>query len=130
MPTALSLPSMVNDAEVSRNGSSNMILFGEKYIDSTMYLSGQDPGDWEVFSGFGLDSERYGGNSSGPSPPLRDRPGLQNPTSFGSAHADGLNLFTCDGSGHWTSYTIDPATFAMLCSLTNANPIDKSKTGW
>ncbi len=123
--------SMVNDAEVSRNGSSNMILFGEKYMDSSHYLDGQDPGDAaQVFSGFGKDWGRYGGNSAGPTPPLRDRAGVQNPTCFGSAHADGLNVFTCDGSGHWTSYSIDPATFAMMCSLNNTTQIDPTKTGW
>jgi len=50
---------------------------------------------------------------------------------FGSAHTDGLNLFTCDGSGHWTSYSMDPTTFAMICSRTaNPNPIDLTKMGW
>ncbi len=139
--------SVVTDAEISRNGASNMILFGEKSMDASNYLSGQDPGDLaQVFSGFWYDWERWGGTqvapgtansfplnasvSVVPTPPLRDRANVQNPTMFGSAHADGLNLFTCDGSGHWTSYSIDPPTFAMMCSLTNANPIDKSKTGW
>ncbi len=118
--------SMVNDAEISRNGSSNMILFGEKYMDSTHYLDGQDQGDLvQIFSGFGVDSGRYGTN-----PPARDHAATPNPTLFGSAHFDGLNVFTCDGSGHWTSYNIDPATFAMLCSLNNTNQIDSTKTGW
>jgi hypothetical protein len=28
----------------------------------------------------------------------------------------GLNTFTCDGSGHWISYSIDPTLFAYMCS--------------
>ena len=127
----ISTLSVVTDADISRNGSSNMILFGVNFIVSSKYLSGQDPGDAaQLFSGFGPDSERWGGNAAGPTPPVRDRAGIQNPTLFGGAHADGLNLFTCDGSGHWTSYNIDPLTFFMLCSRNNATPIDKSKTGW
>ena len=130
----ISTLSVVTDADVSRNGSSNTILFGEKYMDPSHYLDGQAAGDTaQLFSGFGVDWERWGGNSSGPTPPLRDRAGSPNPassTSFGGTHSDGVNLFTCDGSGHWTSYTIDPATFAMLCSRNNPNPIDMTKTGW
>lgn len=61
---------------------------------------------------------------------MRDRPGLANAYVFGSAHVDGLNMFMCDGSGHWMSYNIDPATFTSLCSRTNTTPIDNSKLGW
>ena len=49
---------------------------------------------------------------------------------FGSAHFDGLNIFMCDGSGHWTSYSIDPPTFAMLCSRNNTTPIDNKLMKW
>ena len=100
-----------------------MIMFGEKYMDSTHYTDGQDPGDMgPIFAGFAPDTSRWGGSQSSgttvPSPPMHDRAGVPSQTSFGSAHVDGLNVFTCDGSGHWLNYNIDPATFACLCSNT------------
>ncbi len=142
--------SMTTHADL-RNGTSNMIMFSEKYVEAVHYTDGQDLGDGRpIFAGFANDSQRWGGNQSAgpnafrindpnsaipifvvPSPPLRDQRGTPpNPTSFGSAHADGLNVFTCDGSGHWTSYNIDSETFARLCSRQNANPIDTTKLKW
>jgi prepilin-type N-terminal cleavage/methylation domain-containing protein len=123
--------SLVTDADISHNGTSNMILFGEKSMDAAHYLDGQDAGDMaQIFSGFGYDWDRYGGNGLVPTPPTRDRANVSNPTAFGSAHYDGINLFTCDGSGHWTSYNVDPDTFRNLCSRASASPIDPTKTGW
>jgi prepilin-type N-terminal cleavage/methylation domain-containing protein len=138
--------SMVSDGDISRTGSSNMIMFGEKYVDSAQYTSGQDQGDLaQLFSGFAKDWERWGGVQSStatansvvigsanvtPTPPMRDVAGTPSPTTFGSSHVDGLNITMCDGSGHWTSYIIDPATFATMCSRMNANPIDTTKIGW
>jgi type II secretory pathway pseudopilin PulG len=125
--------STVTNADISQRGSANLIIFGEKYMDQTHYLDGQDPGDLgPIFAGFSLDSQRWGGTQpdSVPLPPMRDRAGVQNPRSFGSPHVEGLNVFTCDGSGHWLSYNVDPATFQCLCSRTNITPIDNSKVGW
>ena len=144
--------STVIDADISRNGSANTILFGEKCMDPTLYYAkntaSMDPGDiTAIFAGFAKDWERWGGNqvspgtansyplngtvSVVPTPPMRDRANVPNhETFFGSAHVDGLNLSACDGSGHWTSYNIDAQTFAMMCSRANASPIDASQTKW
>lgn len=126
--------SAVTNADVAQRGSANLLMFGEKYMDQTHYTDGNDPGDMgPIFAGFAPDWQRWGGSSSvaNPLPPMRDRAGVQNPTSFGSAHVDGLNVFTCDGSGHWLNYNVDPSTFACLCSRNpNTPPIDNSKLGW
>jgi hypothetical protein len=138
---------MVSDADVARNGAANTFLFGEKYMDPQHYIDAQDAGDVaQLYSGFSADWERWGGTQSSsagansvmltsgiyvnPTPPMRDLGGASNPTVFGSAHADGLNMFMCDGSGHWTSYNIDGATFAVMCSRINANPVDTTKLKW
>jgi prepilin-type N-terminal cleavage/methylation domain-containing protein len=140
--------SMVSHADVDRNGSGNVFLFGEKYMDPQHYVDGQDPGDAaQLFAGFSQDTARWGGTQSAtavagsipltpngpyviPTPPMHDQSQSPNPRLFGSAHVDGLNMFTCDGSGHWTSYRIDAPTFAVMCSRNNTNPIDNSKLGW
>jgi prepilin-type processing-associated H-X9-DG protein len=33
---------------------------------------------------------------------------------FGSAHPTGLNVMMCDGSLHFTTYDIDPATWLIM----------------
>ena len=97
----------------------------------------------QIFAGFGPDWGRWHESPSGRPPhsatfsstftsrvhPYATSSTDTVPKNLGSP-LDGLNIFTCDGSGHWTSYTIDPVTFSMLCSRNNTKPIDKTKTGW
>ena len=80
--------SNVSNADISRKGSASMIMFGEKYMDSTHYTDGQDPGDMgPIFAGFAPDTSRWGGSQSSgttvPSPPMHDRAGVPSQTLFG-----------------------------------------------
>jgi prepilin-type N-terminal cleavage/methylation domain-containing protein len=135
--------STVSNADVARNnGAANMIMFGEKYMDPMHYTDGGDPGDvTQLYAGFSQDCQRWGGTQSGsgtsfiinpnsasptsvfPMPPQQDKRNSSNPTSFGSAHANGLNIVTCDGSGHFMNYGISPQIFAEMSSLLNSNPV-------
>jgi prepilin-type N-terminal cleavage/methylation domain-containing protein len=109
-----------------RSGTATTLMFGEKYLDRDYWTTGQDPGDNNpIFGGFDWDWSRWGLN-----PPYCDRAGNSDTYSFGSAHFDGLNTFTCDGAGHWMSYDIDAPTFTSLCSRNNSAPIDNSKLKW
>ena len=144
--------SWVSSAELATNGTSNTFMFGEKYLDPMHNADGLDPGDKaQIYAGFGYECERWGGQQSTtaasgsfqinstssftplyvvPQGPAQSRKGMPNNTGFGSAHVDGLNMFTCDQSGHWVSYNIDPTTFAMMSSRANVNPVDTTKRGW
>jgi hypothetical protein len=120
--------SLTTDADI-HNGSTNTFLFGEKYLNPDDWTSGQGAGDTtQIFAGFAPDGARYSAN--GPRRDARGTPADMISFPFGSAHVDGLNMFTCDGSGHWMSYNVDPTTFANLCNRNNTNPIDNSKLGW
>jgi len=117
--------SMTTQADV-RDGTAFTVLLGEKYLNPLNYATGLEATDNNpIFGGFDWDWSRWGVN-----PPHRDRAGVSDFISFGSAHVDGLNVFTCDGSGHWMSYQINPATFTSLCSRNDGNSIDSSKLNW
>lgn len=155
-PDGVAYPASVLSSADLLSGTSNLVMFSEKYLDPAHRTDGQDPGDVaQLYAGFSQDTARWGGNQTSsvtsnsfvinynnvnptsagninvvPLPPLRDRRGSSNPTSFGSSHVDGLNVFTCDGSGHWINYNIDQPTFAQLCSRINSVPIQNSKLNW
>jgi hypothetical protein len=117
--------STTTTAEIS-DGAAFTVLLSEKYLNTLNYLTGLEGTDNNpLFGGFDWDWERWGS-----SPPHRDRPGVSDWLSFGSAHADGLNVFTCDGSGHWTNFAIDAATFSALCSRNDGTAINSAKVNW
>jgi prepilin-type processing-associated H-X9-DG protein len=90
------------------HGASNTYLLGEKYLNPTDYLTGNDLADNEnMYVGADNDIERvtlY--------PPLQDKRGYQDVSiyaRFGSAHAGGCNMLYCDGRVEVVAYDIDPA---------------------
>lgn len=102
------LRSEVRVAEI-RDGLSQTLLAGEKYVRSDAYFSADDPGhDQSLYSGVDLDLNRWTID-----PPLPD--GLQDePRRFGSAHRGGCHVVLCDGSVRFLSYSIDRALFRSL----------------
>jgi len=89
------------------DGASHTYLAGEKYLNPDHYTTGFDGADNEnLFVGFDNDLNRS--TYPGHGPPARDRPGLGNGVSFGSAHAAGFQVVMCDGSVHLVGYSVDP----------------------
>jgi prepilin-type N-terminal cleavage/methylation domain-containing protein/prepilin-type processing-associated H-X9-DG protein len=87
-----------------KTGTSATYLLGEKYLNSLNYETGLDQSDNENYlTGFNNDVNR-----STHYPPRRDRPGVQDTLSYGSAHAVGLNMAYCDGSVRFVAYDIAP----------------------
>ncbi len=114
-----------------KDGSSNTILVGEKYINPDNYATGYDGGDNEsLYCGNNNDISRvayYDASNAGNNRlPRQDRPGYP-AEIFGSAHAGGTHFALCDGSVQSLSYSIDPQVFAYLADRRDGKAIDASK---
>jgi hypothetical protein len=108
-----------------KDGASNTILIGEKYVNLDHYVTGIDGGDNEnMYVGNDNDINRVFATGL---LPIQDRPGTQTPDRFGSAHNGGAFFVRCDGSVFMVSYTIDPATYLRLGSRNDGQVIDASK---
>ena len=107
-----------------RDGLSNTLMLGEKYLDSDHYFDGLGSGDNEtMYQGFDDDNARptY-------SVPMQDQPGYDGGNRvFGSAHAGGFNVALCDGSIRSLSYSIDLSTFQSLGNRQDGQVIDGSQ---
>jgi prepilin-type N-terminal cleavage/methylation domain-containing protein/prepilin-type processing-associated H-X9-DG protein len=107
------------------DGSSNVFLLGEKYVNPDCYVTGNDGGDdWSLFHGCQDDTVRSAGPVSAPYAPVQDTPGITQTVGFGSAHANSLNMSMCDGSVHPIPYSIDLLTYCRLANREDGNPID------
>ena len=93
------------------DGLSNVYLIGEKYVNSTKYESGDDPGDDRpMMVGFSSSTIRWAGM-----PPQADGDN-DRPNIFGSAHAGTWNAAFGDGSVRSLSFDIDPETHRNLAA--------------
>jgi prepilin-type N-terminal cleavage/methylation domain-containing protein/prepilin-type processing-associated H-X9-DG protein len=118
-----------------KDGSSNIYMCGEKYVNPDAYTDAKGTAD------YGDDGCAYAGNtwqlvrwtyynSSNPAAsyvPVQDTPGYYHYDSFGSAHSSGLNMAFCDGSVRTISYQIDPLIHSRLGNRMDGNPIDANK---
>jgi len=95
------------------DGTSKTLCAGEKYLTSTNYINGLDPGDDQnAFVGHDGDVNGYGNRNL---LPVRDLPGISKPFNFGSAHNGVWNGVRCDGSVESFTYDIDSLVFEGLC---------------
>jgi prepilin-type processing-associated H-X9-DG protein len=107
-------------AQVS-DGTSNVILCGEKYLNPSDYASGVAHGDeWGCFGGYDPQTERYHDR------PIQDQQGYDAGEYFGGPHAGMCNMAFCDGSVHQISYGISTDIFKQLCNRADGAAIDAS----
>lgn len=102
-----------------RDGQSNTILFGEKYLNPDNYETGSDPSDNEgVWVGMDNDNFRVtwrdAGTPANSWTPMQDRAGFSSTVRFGASHAGVCNFVLCDTSVQQISYGVDPVVFAQL----------------
>ena len=108
-----------------RDGASNTIMLGEKYLMPDHYYSGRVGSDNEnPYTGFNNDIFRSTNKSY---PPVQDRPGHDSSFRFGSPHAAGCHFVFCDGSVRRISYSIDPDTYSYLGNRSDLKAIDASE---
>ncbi len=107
-----------------KDGMSNTVLAGEKYVPTTWYEGGSWGDNLGWYLGWGWDSIRFGAKQ-----PMQDVEGIaeDNYDFFGSPHAAGFNAVLCDGSVHSLSYTIQLDVFKYLCNRDDGKAIDGSK---
>ena len=110
--------SYVSIAEI-RDGTSNTILIGEKYVIPDRYELGTATGDdLTQFQGVDDDSIR-----STTVVPLQDRLGFNTGGAFGSPHAGTLGTVFCDGSVQRLSYSVDATVFLNLGKRSDGNVV-------
>ena len=106
-----------------KDGLSNTICFGEKYMDPDAYYTGTSCVDNNsAFQGNDWDVNRWVPTidanenvTDGGRRPMQDTPGFENCTyRFGSTHSSGFNVVMCDGSVRSLDYAIDLKIYACL----------------
>jgi prepilin-type processing-associated H-X9-DG protein len=122
--------STVTVAQIS-DGTSNVLMFGEKAMNSDYYLTGEDHGDaMDCYSGLGPDNSRYCANNGtwGDSYGflVRDTPGYGTGEVFGGPHVGGTNMVFCDGSVHVVSFGISGTVLNALGNRKDGATIDIS----
>ena len=105
------------------DGTSNTIFCGEKYLGPDWYLTGTSGADNESMY-MGYDNDMY---RSSDSPPIRDTPGYDDCTHYGSAHYGAAHFAMCDGSVRRISYGVDKLTFQNLGCRNDGQAIDPTK---
>lgn len=108
-----------------RDGSSNTILIGEKYVDPGDYDRAENGGDNEsMYIGDNADIIRWCGPAYAP---MRDTPGVVTDGPFGSAHMGSFIAVFCDGSVRTVNYSVDLELYRRLGNRDDKAPVDLSK---
>jgi len=106
------------------DGTSKTYMVGEKFNDPDSYESDGNinGGDNEsYFGGYDWDTNRWADQL-----PLRDAPGGNLYTMFGSAHASVWQVVMCDGSVRSLSYDIDLMIHRHFANRSDGQPIPDS----
>jgi prepilin-type N-terminal cleavage/methylation domain-containing protein len=118
-----------------RDGLSNTIFAGEKYLNPNKYETGNDGADNNsMFQGNDWDVNRWvtavdsngqvsGGNADARRP-RQDTPDFDTMAErFGSAHAGGFFAVFCDGSVRKIDYAIDLKVYSFLGNRKDGQPV-------
>ena len=121
-----------------KDGLSQTLLVGEKYINPVEYLTGKDLGDTScAYRGYSVDTNRWvpDPNTTGVTSdykPRRDTigalpSGQKSENIFGSAHSAGFHVVFCDGSAYLVPFAVDLKVFGSLGVRNDGNGYDASR---
>lgn len=100
-----------------RDGTSNTMLVGEKYIIPDRYETGKATGD-DLTQFQGADDDTLRKTSE---LPRQDRLSYNSGGIFGSVHAGAFGVVLCDGSVQRISYSVDADTFLNFGKRSDGN---------
>ena len=104
-----------------RDGTSNTMLIGEKYLMIENYENGAGSDNEPIYTGADWDTYRLATSSY---MPYQDRSGyLDSSNNFGSVHAGGFGVVLCDGSVQSISYSIDVETWTYFAQRNDGKVI-------
>jgi prepilin-type N-terminal cleavage/methylation domain-containing protein len=127
LSTGVYAPGSALEIQEISDGTSNTLLYGEKYLNPDFYSTGQDSGDNEFsMMGDNEDIVRWTGNNAAYQP-RADTKGFANSKAFGSAHATGFNGVLCDGSVRSFSYSVDREVLRRLGNRRDGLVVDHSR---
>lgn len=106
-----------------RDGTTNTLYVGEKYIDPNCYENAESAGDNEnMYIGDNADIVRWVYQA-----PQQDRNGYNTDRIWGSAHGSGFNVALCDGSVRTINYSIEQEVLRRLGNRRDGLVVDASK---
>ena len=107
-----------------RDGLSNTLLGGEKFLNPDDYTTGKSSGDNETMY-VGVNGETVRAANAG-TRPYQARRGVDSMNNFGSVHAGQFATLRCDGSVQMLSYDVDPTTYERLANRRDGQVVDAS----
>jgi prepilin-type N-terminal cleavage/methylation domain-containing protein len=132
----LSVPSWVQPISVTMitNGTSNVLLAGEKYVDRYVATSKSECNDDQGWTdGYDNDticwadgSTSYGVATGVIYTPTPDGSVTGCGSYFGGPHPSGIQTVLCDGSVRMVTFGVDPNAWQNFCSINNGVPLDPS----
>lgn len=109
--TGISFAGSEVEARQVEGGMNNTLLVGEKYLNSSLYDTSDDPSDWgHMYSGLARDACRLAGTAFLLD---RDKPEISRLSIFGGAHLH-CHFAYCDGSVHALGYDVEPEVYEKL----------------
>jgi len=106
-----------------RDGLSNTIAVGEKYLPEQNYMNGADAADNENMY-VGYDNDLFRSTNGVWGLPHQDSEGVANQLVYGSPHFSGFNSVFCDGSVQVITYSINPVVYDCLGNRSDGVPLN------
>jgi prepilin-type N-terminal cleavage/methylation domain-containing protein len=110
-----------------KNGTSNVLLVGEKYVDLLIATTQSDCNDDQGWTdGWDNDTICFAAPGGTIYPPQPDGRVGTCGNIFGGPHPSGIQAVLCDGSVRSVSYSVNPTAWVTCCARDNGQVLDWS----